>query len=133
MSFSGWHDGDASMEQVVGALRAHHISDAYGTYWTAYDLDFLSDGHPTISPSPFDVRRSAAIAATVAHSRHPAWLFFAPSQIAAATAAFANPQPGPGPYTEQSFEAFLTKLGIHYTVIPLGLLDAVVPAERVPT
>ena len=131
--FSGWHNGDASMEQVVSALRAHHITDAYGTYWTAYDLDFLSDGHPTISPSPIDVRRAASIGATVDHSKDPAWLFFAPDQAAPDSVVFGNPQPGPGPYTEQSFEAFLTKLGIHYTVVPLGILDAVVPAQRVPT
>lgn len=128
--FTSWHNGDAPMEQVVQALRAHHISDAYGDYWTAYDLDFLSGGSPTISPSPLDVSRSTAIAAEVASAKQPAWLFFAPDETARAATVFLNPQPGPGPYTEQTFEAHLTQLGIPYTVVKLGILDAVVPARR---
>ncbi len=129
--FSGWRSGDAPMEQVLSAMRAHHIDDAYGDYWTAYDLDFLSGGRPVVSPNPLlDVSRSPALVATVAHSADPAWLFFAPAQTAAATAAFANGQPGPGPYTEQTFEALLRQQGIPYTVVPLGVLDAVVPARR---
>lgn len=131
--FSGWHSGDAPMQQVIDAMRAHHIDDAYGDYWTAYDLDFVSDGHPTVSPSPFDVSRSASIAASVRHSPDPAWLFFAPAQAAEATADFGNPQPGPGPFTEATFEAHLTQLGIPYAVIPLGVLDAIVPSHTVPT
>lgn len=131
---SSWHNGDAPMEQVLSTMRAHHIEDAYGDYWTAYDLDFLSGGHPVVSPSPLlDVTRSVSIAATVAHSKDPAWLFFAPAQTATAAAVFANPQPGPGPYTERTFEALLTQQGISYSVVPLGVLDAVVPVRRVIT
>ena len=132
--FSGWHNGDAPMEQVLSSMRAHHVESAYGDYWTAYDLDFLSGGHPVVSPSPLlDVTRSGTIAATVADSKDPAWLFFAPAQSRAAAAVFGNPQPGPGPYTEQTFEALLTKQGIAYSVVPLGVLDAIVPAQRVIT
>ena len=132
--FSGWRNGDAPMEQVLSAMRAHHIEAAYGDYWTAYDLDFLSRGYPVISPSPLlDVTRSTSIAAAVAHSKDPAWLFFAPAQATAAATAFDNPQPGPGPYTERTFEALLTHQGIKYSVVPLGVLDAVVPAQRVIT
>ncbi len=122
------------MDQVLSAMRAHHIEDAYGDYWTAYDLDFLSGGHPVVSPSPLlDVTRASSIAATVADSKDPAWLFFVPGQSRAAAAEFGNPQPGPGPYTERTFEALLTKQGIRYSVVPLGVLDAIVPAQRVIT
>ncbi|HEY6472628.1 MAG TPA: hypothetical protein VIY26_07030, partial [Acidimicrobiales bacterium] len=100
--------------------------------WTAYDLDFLSGGSPTVSPSPLDVNRSTAISSEVASTKNPAWLFFAPSQTAAASTVFGNPQPGPGPYTEQTFEAYLTKLGIPYKVVPLGVLDAVIPQRPLP-
>jgi hypothetical protein len=131
--FTSWHNGDAPMEQIVHELRAHHITDAYGDYWTAYDLDFLSDGRPAISPSPLDVIRSTDLATQVASSRDPAWLFFAPGQTARAATVFLNPQPGPGPYTEQSFEAHLGQLGIPYRVVKLGILDAVVPDRRLPT
>jgi hypothetical protein len=130
--FTSWHQGDAPMEQVVHAMRQHHITDAYGDYWTAYDLDFLSGGSPAVSPSPLDVVRSKGLAAEVASSKNPAWLFFAPDQTAQAATLFGNPQPGPGAYTEQTFEAHLGALGIGYTVVKLGVLDAVVPARPPP-
>jgi hypothetical protein len=129
--FSGWQDPNAPMQQVVDAMRSHHIAAAYGDYWTAYDLDFLGGGQPVVSPSMLDVNRSAAIAAQVASSEDPAWLFFAPGQAAAA--AFSNPQPGPGPYTEASFEALLRQRGIPFQVVKLGVLDAVVPAHPLAT
>ncbi len=131
--FASWRQGDAPMEQVVQALREHHIADAYGDYWTAYDLDFLSGGSPAISPTRLDTVRSTGLAREVASSRDPAWLFFAPDDTSRAAAIFGNPQPGPGPYTEQTFEAHLKALGIDYKVVKLGVLDAVVPARRVPT
>jgi hypothetical protein len=130
--FTSWRQGDAPMEQAVQALRQHHIAAAYGDYWTAYDLDFLSGGKPAVSPSPLDVVRSKDLAAQVASAKDPAWLFFAPDKSALAAATFGNPQPGPGAYTEQSFEAHLRDLGIDYKVVKLGLLDAVVPARRPP-
>jgi hypothetical protein len=130
--FTRWQQGDAPMEQVVQALRQHHIADAYGDYWTAYDLDFLSGGSPAISPSPLDTVRSKALAAEVASAKDPAWLFFAPDQASRAGAIFGNPQPGPGPYTEQTFEAHLKALGIGFEVVQLGVLDAVVPDRRLP-
>lgn len=130
--FTSWRQGDAPMEQVVQALRQHHITDAYGDYWTANDLDFLSGGSPAISPSPLDVVRSTALAAEVASAKDPAWLFFAPDQATRAAAVFGNGQPGPGPYTEQTFEDHLKALGIGYSVVKLGVLDAVVPDRRPP-
>jgi hypothetical protein len=132
--FTGWRNGDAPMQQAVDAMRAHHIEDAYGDYWTAYDLDFLSGGRPLVSPLPsLDVSRSASMAAGVASSKDPAWLFFAPGETARASAEFANPQPGPGPYTEQTFEEHLQQLGISYEVVHLGILDAIVPSRKVTT
>jgi hypothetical protein len=96
-------------------------------------LDFVGDGQPLVSPSVLDVNRSTAIAAGVAASNDPAWLFFSPDETAAAAAAFSNPQPGPGPYTEASFEALLRQRGISFKVVKLGVLDAVVPSRRVTT
>jgi hypothetical protein len=130
--FTSWRQGDVAIEQVVQAMRQHHITDAYGDYWTAYDLDFLSGGSPAVSPSRLDVVRSKGLAAEVASSKNPAWLFFAPDEVARAATVFGNPQPGPGSYTEQTFEAHLKALGIDYTVVKLGVLDAVVPARQPP-
>jgi hypothetical protein len=84
-----------------------------------------------VSPSRLDVNRSTTIAAGVASSRDPAWLFFAPRRTVQAAVEFGNPQPGPGPYTEQTFEARLAQRGIPYKVVTLGILDAVVPSRRV--
>ena len=130
--FTSWRQGDAPMEQAVQALRQHHITAAYGDYWTAYDLDFLSGGSPAISPSRLDTVRSTGLAAEVASAKDPAWLFFPPHEASRAAAVFGNPQPGPGSYTEQTFEAHLEALGIGYKVVQLGILDAVVPARRPP-
>jgi hypothetical protein len=130
--FTSWRQGDAPMEQAVQALRQHHITAAYGDYWTAYDLDFLSGGSPAISPSRLDTVRSTGLAAEVAAAKDPAWLFFPPHGASRAAAVFGNPQPGPGSYTEQTFEAHLEALGIGYKVVQLGILDAVVPARRPP-
>jgi hypothetical protein len=130
--FTSWRFGDAPMEQVVQGLRQHHITHAYGDYWTAYDLDFLSGGSPAISPSRLDTVRSTGLAAELASAKDPAWLFFAPDEASRAATIFGNPQTGPGPYTEQTFEAHLKALGIGYTVVKLGVLDAVVPARRPP-
>jgi hypothetical protein len=131
--FTSWRQGDAPMEQAIQALRQHHIAAAYGDYWTAYDLDFLSGGSPAVSPTSYDVVRSSGLATEVAAAKAPAWLFFAPDEASRAATVFGNPQPGPGPYTEQTFEAHLKTLGIGYTVVKLGVLDAVVPTRRVPT
>ncbi len=129
--FSGWHDPDAAARAVDARLVAHHLRDAYGDYWTAYVLDFLDPGQVTVSPSRADVVRSGSVANTVASSPRPAWLFFAPGRTAAATSVFANTEPGPGGFTQGRFTGLLTHLGIGYRVIPLGVLDAVVPDRRV--
>ena len=129
--FSSWRDPNAPMRQVVDAMTAHHLTYAFGDYWTAYDLEFIGDGRVTVSPSALDVDRWPALSAKVAASSDPAWLFFAPAKIVAASGAFSNPQPGPGDYTEQTFEARLTQLSIRYRVVHLGVLDAVVPSRRV--
>ncbi len=108
--FSGWGDPNAPMRQVVDAMAEHHLTDAFGDYWTAYDLEFIGDGRITVSPSPLDVDRWPALRRRVSASSDPAWLFFSPDDIAAASATFSNPQPGPGVYTEQLFETWLTQL-----------------------
>ncbi len=130
--WSGWRDPDAAARAVDAALVAHHLHDAYGDYWTAYALDFLAPGTVTISPSPADVVRSAALASAVARAKDPAWLFVAPGRAATAAAAFANPERGPGGFTEGQFEGLLTHLGVGYRVVHLGVLDAVLPDRRVP-
>jgi len=127
--FSGWGDPNAPMQRTVDDLVAHHIGFAYGDYWTAYDLEFIGQGRVAVSPTKMDVERWPSLLAQVRASRDPAWLFFAPGRDAGAV--FSNPQPGPGPYTEATFETFLKGQGIAYRVVPLGVLDAVIPAHRV--
>ena len=129
--FSGWSDPNEAARQAIRSMAAHHIRTAYGDYWTAYDLDFLAPHTVTVSPSPLDVQRSTSIARTVRRGTPQAWLFFAPGQEAAAGAAFSNPEPGPGGYTESAFTAYLSAQGIGYRVVHLGILDAVLPDRPV--
>ena len=129
--FSGWSDPNAPAREVIDRMEADHLTTAYGDYWTAYVLDFLAPGRVQVSPSPLDYDRWPAMAARVAASRDPAWLFFDPGRTAAAAQAFSNPEVGPGSFTEASFEALLDAQHVPYRVVQLGVLDAVVPAHRV--
>jgi len=128
--FRGWSDPNEPIRHVVTEMRDAHIRYAYGDYWTAYDIDFLAPDDVTVSPSPLDVNRVPALFRAVTASKRAAWLFFAPGQIAQAAAAFSNPQPGPGVYSEQTFTAFLRAHRDAYHVVHLGVLDAVVPATQ---
>jgi hypothetical protein len=125
--FSGWTDPNALARQVITAMVTHHIRYAYGDYWTAYTLDFLAPHAVTISPSPLDLQRSTQVAAAVRKAKQPAWLFFSPHQVLAASVAFSNPEPGPGGYTEAGFLRLLALHGITYRIVPLGVLTAVIP------
>src|SRR6185437_2816663 len=129
--FSGWTDPNTSLRRTVVAMEAHGIRYAYGTYWTAYDLDFLAPTRLSVSPSPVDVDRWPALAAQVAAAPQQAWLFFAPGQEAAAMQAIGgNTEPGPGGFTEPRFVGLLEADHVPYRVVHLGVLDAVIPARR---
>ena len=128
---SGWSDPNEAARQVIRSMAAHHIRTAYGDYWTAYDLDFLAPHTVTVSPSPLDVQRSASLARSVRNATPQTWLFFTPGREAAAGAAFSNPEPGPGGYTQSAFTAYLSAHGNAYRVVHLGILDAVVPRHPV--
>ena len=128
--FSGWHNPNTPITQVADAMDAAHIHDAYGDYWTAYTLDEL-DPSLSVTPTRFDVVRSKALSAAVAHSSQPAWLFFSPNELTQAKAAFQNPEAGPGVYDESTFLALLARQGIPARVVHLGILDAVIP-DRAP-
>jgi len=129
--FSGWGDPDQAPRATIAAMQREGIRYAFGDYWTAYVLDELAPTRVSVSPSAQDYDRWQSLQDSVARSRHPAWLFFAPSQLLAAAVAFANPEPGPGGYTEAQFEALLRAKGVPYRVVHLGVLDAVIPAKKV--
>jgi hypothetical protein len=119
------------MRQVANGLVDHGVRYAYGDYWTAYVLDYLDPEHLVVSPSPLDVVRWPSEAAAVRRSRRPAWLFVAPRATVAADEAFGNGEPGPGNYTLAQFESLLAGRGVAYSVLHLGVIDAVLPARRV--
>jgi hypothetical protein len=130
--FSGWRDPEAPVRHVAAAMERHGIRDAYGTYWTAYVLDYVAPGRVVVSPSPDDVDRWPAMAARVAAAPRVAWLFFALGHQAEATVVFGgNTDPGPGGFTERRFVAMLQADHVPYRVVHLGVLDAVVPARKV--
>jgi hypothetical protein len=129
--FAKWSDPNEAARQVVRSMVAHHLRTAYGDYWTSYDLDFLAPHSVTVSPSPLDVQRSAGLARAVRRGSPQAWLFFAPGREAEARAAFSNPEPGPGGYSEGAFTTYLTARRNRFRVVHLGILDAVVPEHPV--
>jgi hypothetical protein len=128
--FAGWNDPNAPLQAAARAIDAAHIRDAYADYWTAYVIDYLDPG-VTVTPSPLlDVNRSQSLLDAVRRSPRPAWLFLSPSHLAEAEPVLGAQQ-GPGPYTESSFLAMLATRGIHARVVPLGILDAVIPDHKV--
>jgi hypothetical protein len=129
--FSGWQDPNAPIRSVISEMSAQHIHDAFGDYWTAYVLDFLAPDEVEVSPSTKDVIRFPAVFTQVAHSRRPAWLFYAPSEVAHASAVFQNPELGPGEYSEAAFVALLRSEHVSYRLVHLGVLDAVLPSRPV--
>ncbi len=129
--FRNWNNLEVPDYQTIADMERTNIRYAYGTYWVSYNLDFLSQDRVVVSPSSLDVNRWSATTEAVDRSKRPAWLFFAPGQMTEAIAAFGNPQPGPGSYTEQEFVALLDQRGIGYRTVHLGILDAVIPNRRV--
>ncbi len=73
--------GGVRMPPDDGALRslvaAHHVTDAYASYWMAYRLTFETS-EATIAV-PFFTPRYPPLSARVAASPHPAYLFVAAS------------------------------------------------------
>lgn len=128
---AGWSDGSPAIHAVVRQMEADHLDAAYGDYWTAYDLTFLSGGRLAVSPSPLDVDRWPALAHQVATSPSVAWLFTDPAQASQARQAFGNGEKGPGAYDVAQFEGLLSAAHDPYRVYRLGVLWAVVPRHRV--
>ncbi|HMD46522.1 MAG TPA: hypothetical protein VKG43_10200 [Acidimicrobiales bacterium] len=129
--FSGWSDPNAAARTVVANLERHHIRQAFGDYWTAYVLDFLSGGHVAVAPSLEEVNRERSLMDEVARSPSPAWLFTALGQAVPAYRAFDNGMPGPDGWSEAQFVRLLESQGVSWRIVHLGVLDAVVPARKV--
>ena len=127
--FSGWEDPSSVAEQSVQALEAQGVHDAYANYWVAYDLDYLSGGRLIVTDPSVD--RWVAQYYRVLRSPNPAWIFFSPTQIGAASTAFTSSAPGPFGYPESLFLSKLKQLNITYVVHHAGVLDVVFPARPV--
>lgn len=128
---SGWSDPEGPAQHVVARLEAEGVHDAFGTYWTAYVLQYLAGRRIRVTASPDDYVRNTSLLATVAGSPHPAWLFAAPGHRGAAARAFDNSEPGPGGWTEGAFERLLVRQHVHFRVLHVGVLDAVWPDRKV--
>lgn len=115
--------------QAVQLLERRGVGYAYADYWTAYDLDFLSHGRLSVTDPSAD--RWLGLYRRVKGSPDPAWLFYAPSQVAEASTAFSSPSAGPFGYPEATFLAHLAELHVACTVVHTGVLDAVFTATKV--
>jgi len=128
-----WGNPDAAAAATAGALEAKGIRTGYADYWVAYKLDFLSRGSLSLTVAGTDPDRWGSLAEEVRNSRSPAWLFVPPGRIAAGLQQFAqtgNIQ-GPSGLTEAQFLAALRRLGIPYTTVDAGPIQAVIPAHPV--
>ncbi|HEX6452937.1 MAG TPA: hypothetical protein VF060_26200 [Trebonia sp.] len=70
--------GDSALLRL---LADHHVTDAYAPYWIAYRVTFETDGKAEVEPEDYD--RYPPIAAAVAASPEPAYLFVAASRTVA--------------------------------------------------
>lgn len=106
---------DVPMPVDDSALRVllvrHHIADAYAPYWMAYRVMFETGGRT--QAAPYDYDRYPPIAAAVAASPDPAYLFVTASRTVA------------------SFEAWCHDHGPGYQAWHLGGFTVVQPAARV--
>ena len=126
---AGWHDPNSVGEQAARGLERDGVKYAYSDYWTAYDLDLLSNNRLAVSDVYAD--RWVALYYQVRSAPNQAWIFHAPSRVAEASAAFPSSAIGPFGYPEALFLAKLKALGISYRVVEAGVLDAVLPARSV--
>ncbi len=127
---AGWGVDPSRTAAVTASLaESSGIEYAYADYWTAYVLDLFGGGRLNVS----DVRNDRWVTEyrAVQAASDPAWLFIHPGFLSVAQHAFPRTRIGPDNYTEGAFIQALTKLGISYHIIRLGVLDAVLPAGRV--
>ncbi|HUN31548.1 MAG TPA: hypothetical protein VMU95_05955 [Trebonia sp.] len=105
---------DVPMPADDSALRAllagHHIADAYAPYWMAYRITFETGGRTLVTPYDYD--RYPPMAAAVAASPDPAYLFVTTSR------------------TLSQFEAWCTGHGLGYQAWHQGAFTVVQPAAR---
>jgi hypothetical protein len=127
---AGWGvDPSRTAAVTVRLAKSTGIDYAYADYWTAYILDLIGGGRLIVSDVHND--RWVTEYRAVQAASDPAWLFIHPGFLSAAQHAFPRTRIGPDNYTEAAFSQALTKLGISYHIIRLGVLDAVLPAGRV--
>jgi hypothetical protein len=124
-----WGSANTAAELSVQRLERAGIHDAYGQYWVAYDLDYLSGTRLAVADPAID--RWVAGYYRVLRSADPAWIFFSPSGAGPASVAFSSGFPGPNGLSEPQFLGDLRRLGIGWRIDHAGVLDAVVPSAQV--
>jgi len=127
---AGWHDPNTLGEAAARSLEQRGIRYAYAVYWgdAAYDLDLLSNGRLAVTDVTAD--RWVPLYHRVRNAPNQAWIFFSPTQVAAASNEFQT-GPGPNSFPENAFLSKLEVLGVSYQVVHAGILDAVLPARAV--
>jgi Dolichyl-phosphate-mannose-protein mannosyltransferase len=120
-------DPNAAAQREIALLEQHGLSVGYANYWVSYKLDFLSGGALEFVPVPWDQVRSSSMGEQVGRAARPAWLFVPPAGIAAATDQFGISNLQPGFVHEAAFERSLTAHGVEFSIVHLGLFDAIVP------
>ena len=130
-SFTGWGVDPSRTPAVTatfGRVQRHRVRLRRLLDRVRF-LDLFGGGRLNVS----DVRNDRWVTEyrAVQAASDPAWLFIHPGFLSVAQHAFPRTRIGPDNYTEGAFIQALTKLGISYHIIRLGVLDAVLPAGRV--
>ena len=132
-SFGGWRaNASPTVVRLGQRLEDEGVHAAYGNYWLAYDLQFLTGGKVVTFPIAQD--KNPADGRQVTAARRAAWLFVAPSPAAQATADaqlgaggdLEPPGVTPGPLT-----AWLDAHHVAYRMETVGPFVAVLPSRNV--
>ncbi len=124
-----WHaNPDPKLEDVERRLTQMGVHTAYAEYWVAYDVEFLSDGHLTVSA--VDDNRNVAERSAVDRAPRSAWIFVltdADAESELGTGGDLNP---PG-VSVTSLTSWLSLHDIPYKTLSRGPYTVVVPARQV--
>ena len=128
---TGWRSNPNPSVTALAATLVHDdVHAVYGSYWVAYDLQYLSGDQ--VTGFALDNVRIPANARKVEGEARAAWVFVPSSQegLAANQLGIATDM-NPGMWTQQSFEAWLHARGVPFTTTPVDPFVVVRPERNV--
>jgi hypothetical protein len=122
---SDWGNPEDPVIATINAMTDHRIRVAWTGYWIGYVLDDVGAGR--VHVGVIGIVRQPSLQTAALGDPRAAWLFYPSTGSLAAVAAFQATDPGPLGWDLPTFEHLLSSKRIGYTVVPVGVLDAVLP------